>query len=230
MKFIIIAACQAFVESIAQYGVVGRALRSDKIDLQWLNLHDFAGAGGRIDDAPYGGGAGCVIAPEPVEAAIFAAKQSLPDARVVYLDPRGEPLRDRIVRQYADLGSLILLAGRYSGVDERVLETSVDERIQVGECVVSGGELPALMLVDAVSRYVDGVLGSIENAEQDGDASSVAGAPSYTRPRVWQGQEVPGVLLNGNHEAIAEWRAEHAAIVKARRMNKRVSESRRNTA
>lgn len=196
--------------SITDYGVTGRALKQGLWRFDSINPRRFADNKlGYIDDRPFGGGPGMIMMAEPLAAAIEAA-QAVKPGRVVYLSPQGEPLRHGKVAQLAASGSLILLCGRYEGVDERLLQQAVDEEICIGDFVVSGGELPAMMLMDAVLRLVPGVLGDMASAEQDSFADGLLDCPHYTRPVEFQGMAVPPVLRSGNHGLIAAWRLEQA--------------------
>jgi tRNA (guanine37-N1)-methyltransferase len=159
-----------------------------------------------VDDRPYGGGPGMVLKAEPLRQAMELASAMVPSARRVYLAADGEPLTQRKVAEYAGLPALVLVAGRYEGVDERFVEQCIDEPVSVGDVVLSGGELPALMVIDAVARLLPGTLGDAESALQESFSDGLLDWPHYTRPEVWAGQAVPDVLAGGNHAAIARWR------------------------
>ncbi len=201
-------------QSITEYGVTGRAHQQGIWQFRAINPRQFADNKlGYIDDRPFGGGVGMVMMAEPLFKAIECAKQhsgSLKPARVIYLSPQGAPLTHRKVVELSQLDNLILLCGRYEGVDERVLQTSVDEEISIGDFVVSGGELPAMMLMDAVLRFVPDVLGDMDSAIQDSFADGLLDYPHYTRPTEFQGMSVPDVLKSGNHALIAAWRLEQS--------------------
>ena len=201
-------------QSITEYGVTGRAHQQGIWQFRAINPRQFADNKlGYIDDRPFGGGVGMVMMAEPLFKAIECAKQhsgSLKPARVIYLSPQGAPLTHRKVVELSQLNNLILLCGRYEGVDERVLQTSVDEEISIGDFVVSGGELPAMMLMDAVLRFVPDVLGDMDSAIQDSFADGLLDYPHYTRPTEFQGMSVPDVLKSGNHALIAAWRLEQS--------------------
>ncbi|MDK4688994.1 tRNA (guanosine(37)-N1)-methyltransferase TrmD [Kingella negevensis] len=202
-------------ESITEYGVTGRARKQDIWQFAAINPRQFADNKlGYIDDRPFGGGVGMVMMAEPLFCAIQAAKQqfsgSLKNSRVIYLSPQGQSLTHKKVLELSQLDNLVLLCGRYEGVDERVLQTAVDEEISIGDFVVSGGELPAMMLMDAVLRFVPNVLGEIASAEQDSFADGLLDYPHYTRPAEFQGMAVPDILKSGNHALIAEWRLEQS--------------------
>lgn len=209
MRFDVITLFPELVQQLAQDGVVGRAL-DQQYSMQLWNPRDFTTDKHRtVDDRPYGGGPGMVMKPEPLAAVLDAAKAENPQAMRVYLSPQGEPLTQPLVQELAELPGLILLAGRYEGVDERVLTTRIDREISIGDFVVSGGELPAMLLMDAVVRLLPGVLGDVLSAQQDSFSEASEGlldCPHYTRPEEFEGLPVPEVLLSGNHQAIADWR------------------------
>ena len=198
--------------SIVEYGVTGRARKQNLWQFSAINPRQFADNKlGYIDDRPFGGGAGMVMMAEPLCKAVeFAKQSSLQPARVIYLSPQGAPLTHKKVVELSQLNHLVLLCGRYEGVDERVLQSCVDEEISIGDFVVSGGELPAMMLMDAVLRFVPNVLGDMASAEQDSFADGLLDYPHYTRPAEFQGMGVPEVLTSGNHALIAEWRLEQS--------------------
>lgn len=201
-------------QSITEYGVTGRAKQQGLWQFEAVNPRRFADNKlGYIDDRPFGGGPGMIMMAEPVSAAIRYAQaqyQGNGASRVIYLSPQGTPLTHNKAQELAQYGNLVLLCGRYEGIDERVLQTCVDEEICIGDFVVSGGELPAMMLMDAVLRLLPGVLGDMQSAEQDSFADGLLDCPHYTRPAEFQGMSVPDVLLSGNHALIAEWRLEQA--------------------
>ena len=198
--------------SIVEYGVTGRARKQNLWQFSAINPRQFADNKlGYIDDRPFGGGAGMVMMAEPLCKAVeFAKQSSLQPERVIYLSPQGAPLTHKKVVELSQLSHLVLLCGRYEGVDERVLQSCVDEEISIGDFVVSGGELPAMMLMDAVLRFVPNVLGDMASAEQDSFADGLLDYPHYTRPAEFQGMGVPEVLTSGNHALIAEWRLEQS--------------------
>ncbi len=157
-----------------------------------------------MDDRPYGGGPGMVMMPEPIAKAIKSVKAE--HSRVIYLSPQGVPLKAAKARALAQVDHLILLCGHYEGIDERVIESEVDEEISIGDYVLTNGCLSAIVLLDAVIRFVPGVLGHAQAAEQDSFEGGVLDCPHYTQPRVWNGKEVPSILLSGHHQEIAQWR------------------------
>lgn len=199
-------------EALTKFGVSGRAIREGIASLRLWNPRDFTTDRHRtVDDRPYGGGPGMVMMAAPLCAAIRAARAELgAGTRVVYLSPQGRPLTQARVRELAGGGPLVMLAGRYEGIDERVIESDVDEEISLGDYVLSGGELPAMVLADALIRLQPGALGHEHSAAQDSFTAGELDCPHYTRPEVFEGRAVPEVLLTGNHEGIRQWRQEQA--------------------
>jgi tRNA (guanine37-N1)-methyltransferase len=164
------------------------------------------------DDAPYGGGGGMVMKPGPIFEAVESVLGSPPGCPVIYLSPQGRPFTTEIAREFTHYEHIALLCGRYEGIDERVIEHLVTEQISIGDFVVTGGELPALMVIDAVSRFIPGVLGDPDGAMDDSFGDGLLEYPHYTRPEEFRGWEVPPVLLSGNHAQIAEWRHEQSLL------------------
>ena len=194
--------------AITEHGVTGRAVKSGLLQIECWNPRDFTHDKHRtVDDRPYGGGPGMLMMVQPLRDAIHAAKQAAGDgAKVIYLSPQGRKLTQAGVTELATNQKLILVAGRYEGIDERVIQTEVDEEWSIGDYVLSGGELPAMTLIDAVSRQVPGVLGDQASAEQDSFTDGLLDHPHYTRPEVLDGLTVPEALTSGNHEVIRRWR------------------------
>ncbi|WP_439829078.1 tRNA (guanosine(37)-N1)-methyltransferase TrmD [Aeromonas caviae] len=194
--------------AITEHGVTGRAVKSGLLQIECWNPRDFTHDKHRtVDDRPYGGGPGMLMMVQPLRDAIHAAKQAVGDgAKVIYLSPQGRKLTQAGVTELATNQKLILVAGRYEGIDERVIQTEVDEEWSIGDYVLSGGELPAMTLIDAVSRLVPGVLGDQASAEQDSFTDGLLDHPHYTRPEVLDGLTVPEALTSGNHEVIRRWR------------------------
>ena len=213
MKIQAITLFPEMFDSITGYGVTGRALQQGLWRFEAVNPRRFADNKlGYIDDRPFGGGPGMIMMAPPIYDAIEAARTQTQSGRgrVIYLSPQGAPLTHAKAAGLAQLSDLILLCGRYEGIDERLLQSSVDEEIGIGDFVVSGGELPAMMLMDAVLRLVPGVLGDVRSAEQDSFSDGLLDCPHYTRPTEFQGMAVPEVLRSGNHGLIAEWRLEQS--------------------
>lgn len=198
--------------AVSEYGVTGRAVVQGQLKLSLCNPRDYATDRHRtVDDRPYGGGPGMLMMVAPLEQAIAQARREVGEAtRVVYLSPQGRRLDHAKAVELAGLDALILIAGRYEGVDERLLEAEVDEELSIGDYVLSGGELAAMVVVDAVCRQLPGVLGHELSAQQDSFAEGLLDCPHYTRPELYAGQRVPEVLLSGNHELIRRWRLKQA--------------------
>jgi tRNA (guanine37-N1)-methyltransferase len=208
VRFDFVTLFPGMVLHAAGQGVAGRAIDRGIVDLKVWDPRDFTHDRYRtVDDRPYGGGPGMVMKVEPLRAAIRAARSdsALP-ARVVYLSPQGRLLRQADVLRFAECPRLLLVAGRYEGIDERLIVAEVDEEWSIGDYVLTGGELPALVLFDAVVRLLPGVLGHGESALQDSHMKGLLDCPHYTRPEDLDGARVPDVLLSGNHEAIRRWR------------------------
>jgi len=199
-------------DAITEYGVTGRAIRNGLIEFHKWNPRDFTHDRHRtVDDRPYGGGPGMLMMVQPLRDAIKAAKQSAgDDAHVIYLSPQGRKLDQAGVRELSTHKSLVLIAGRYEGIDERLIESDIDEEWSIGDFVLTGGELPAMTLIDAVARFIPGVLGHNQSAEQDSFSDGLLDCPHYTRPEVLDDKSVPKVLLSGNHEHIRQWRMQQS--------------------
>lgn len=198
------------------HSLAGRALEGGRWRLDAVNIRDFApGRHRSVDDTPFGGGAGMVLRPDVVDAALAPVDDGRP---LVFLTPRGAPLTQAMVRRFAAGPGVVLLCGRYEGVDQRVIEARGMEEVSVGDYVLSGGELAAMVLLDACVRLLPGVMGAAESAEEESFADGLLEYPHYTRPADWQGRAVPEVLLSGHHGAVAAWRrAEAERITRARR-------------
>ena len=194
--------------AVTDYGITGRAVREGLLSFHSWNPREFTHDRHRtVDDRPYGGGPGMLMKIQPLRDAIHAAREEAPGkACVVYLSPQGERLDQQVVESLASQDSLILVAGRYEGVDERLISTEVDREVSLGDFVLSGGELAAMAVIDAVTRLIPGALGHAQSAEQDSFADGLLDCPHYTRPEVYEGQAVPDVLLGGHHEQIRRWR------------------------
>lgn len=207
MRIDVISIFPQMFGAIAGDGVTGRAMREGILALRVWNPRDYAQGNYRsVDDRPYGGGPGMVMRPEPLALAIGAARAAQPQARTIYLSPQGRRLDHAGVVELAARPGMVLLCGRYEGVDERVLESDVDEEWSLGDYVLSGGELAAMVLIDAVARQLPGALGDEDSAEQDSFVAGLLDCPHYTRPEEYAGRRVPEVLLSGDHEQIRRWR------------------------
>jgi tRNA (guanine37-N1)-methyltransferase len=212
MRIEVVTLFPEFVTEAVRVGVLGRAIERGRVTVNASSPREFAQDAHRsVDDRPYGGGPGMVMMIEPSRTAIRAAKARLPEgSRSIYLAADGERLTQAKARELAGLPGLMLLAGRYEGVDERLIESEIDESVSIGDYVLSGGELPALVLIDAMVRLLPGVLGDDESALQDSFVAGLLDWPHYTRPEVFEGREVPQVLTGGNHAAIRRWRTKQA--------------------
>lgn len=211
MRFDILTLFPAMFSSPFQQSILAKAIEKGLIEVRTVNIRDFAMDKHQVvDDAPYGGGQGMVMKVEPIARAIEQVKLGNPSVRTVYLTPEGKRFNQETARELSSRSHLILLCGRYEGVDERVRELLVDEEISIGDYVLTGGELAAMVLIDAVSRFLPGVLGSDRSAEEDSFIGSLLEYPQYTRPPSFRGYEVPEVLLSGNHQAISWWRRKEA--------------------
>jgi tRNA (guanine37-N1)-methyltransferase len=213
LRIDIVTLFPAMVAPVLEASVLGRARARGLVDIRVANLRDYAEGKHRVtDDYPFGGGGGMILKPEPLFAAVEALRT--PEARVILMDPRGRVFTQALAWELAAARHLILLAGRYEGVDERVRERLVDDAISIGDYVLSGGELPALVVTDAVVRLVPGVLGGGEGAaRRESFVEGLLEPPQYTRPEVFRGARVPAVLLSGDHARIARWRRVQALYV-----------------
>ncbi|MBO2633845.1 tRNA (guanosine(37)-N1)-methyltransferase TrmD [Shewanella algae] len=200
--------------AVTDFGVTGRAVKNGLLEVQTWNPRDFThDRHNTVDDRPYGGGPGMLMMVQPLRDAIHAAKAAAGEgAKVIYLSPQGRKLTQQGVSELAQSSKLILVCGRYEGIDERIIQTEVDEEWSVGDYVLTGGELPAMTLIDSVSRLVPGVLGKQASAEQDSFSDGLLDCPHYTRPECLDGLDVPAVLLSGNHEEIRRWRLQQSLI------------------
>ena len=193
---------------VLQSGITGRAIKEKLLQLDCWNPRDFAFDKHKsVDDRPYGGGPGMVMMAEPLQAAIHAAKTAAPKKpRVIYLSPQGKAFNQAAAAEFAAENALVLVAGRYEGVDERLIEQEIDEEWSIGDYVLSGGELAALVMIDAVTRLIPGAVGDIDSVSQDSLTTGLLKYPQYTRPEDFSGAKVPEVLLSGHHQLINRWR------------------------
>ncbi len=214
MRFDVISLFPEMFDAITKHGITSRAFDKKIYVLNVINPRDFTQDNHKtVDDRPYGGGPGMVMLAEPLSQAINAARVLNVGAKVIHLSPRGKPLTHEKVMQLSRQQGLILLASRYEGVDERLLDALVDEEISIGDYVLSGGELPAMALIDAVVRQLPGVLGDADSAIEDSFVNGLLDYPHYTRPEVFNEQKVPEVLLSGNHAKIREWRLKQSLLL-----------------
>ena len=211
MRFDILTLFPNMFFSPLQESILGKAIEKGLIQIQTVNIRDFALDKHQVvDDTPYGGGQGMVMKVEPIARAIESVKSQNPSAWTIYLTPQGKPFDQDSARKLSLQPHLVLLCGRYEGVDERVRELFIDEEISIGDYVLTGGELAAMVLIDTVSRFIPGVLGSDRSAEEDSFFNSLLEYPQYTRPFNFRGSGIPEVLLSGNHSAISLWRRKEA--------------------
>ena len=214
MKIALISLFPEMFAALTDYGISGRAVNQGLVEIANFNPRDYTEDRHQtVDDRPYGGGPGMVMMIEPLRRAIAAARHWVDDSSlVVYLSPQGKVLDQSAVSGFTQRQSIILIAGRYEGIDERLIEAEVDEEWSIGDYVLSGGELPAMVLVDAMIRQLPGALGHTESAQQDSFADGLLDCPHYTRPEDYQGRVVPEVLLSGNHENIRRWRLQQSLV------------------
>ncbi len=226
MQFGVVTLFPEMFQSVETQGVVGRAIQNGLVSVDCWNPRDFTVDKHRtVDDRPYGGGPGMLMKIQPLQDAIGKAKKSIGSncpassstesssadrVKTIYLSPQGVKLDHRKAAELASLDALICVCGRYEGVDERLIESEIDEEISIGDFVLSGGELAAMVLIDAVARLVPGVLGHSESAQQDSFVDGLLDCPHYTRPEEFMGKKVPDVLLSGNHQEISRWRLQQS--------------------
>jgi tRNA (guanine37-N1)-methyltransferase len=212
VRFDLITLFPDMIRVFAEQGVIGRAFRRGLAQLHFWNPRDYTRDVHRtVDDRPYGGGPGMLMKPEPLAQVIEVVRDAAaPGTKLIYLSPQGRRFDQQAAQKLAGLPGLILLAGRYEGIDERIIETQVDEEWSIGDYVLSGGELAAMVMMDAIVRLRPGVLGDADSARQDSYMDGLLDCPHYTRPEEFAGLRVPGVLLGGDHAAIARWRLQEA--------------------
>jgi tRNA (guanine37-N1)-methyltransferase len=213
MKFFTISIFPGMFERMWDYGIVSRAILRQQVSAVAIDLRDFAPDRHRTtDDRPFGGGAGMVMKPEPLAAAIRWAKDHAPDARCVLMSPQGRKFTQHVAHELSGCPGIILVCGRYEGIDERIGSNYIDEEISIGDYILTGGEMAAMVIMDAVIRLIPGALGSEESAEKDSFENQLLEHAHFTRPRSFEGEDVPEVLLSGNHRAIDTWRLESSLI------------------
>lgn len=211
MRIDVVSLFPEMIRELAGYGILRRAVDQGLLDLQTWNPRDFARDRHRsVDDRPYGGGPGMVMQVGPLCDSIRAARKQAGSSPVIYLSPQGRQFDQRTAQRFAGLAGLILVSGRYEGVDERAIELEVDEEWSIGDYVLTGGELPVMVVIDAVTRLLPGALGDGESAQQDSFMQGLLDYPHYTRPEFTNGLRVPDVLLGGNHADIVRWRNKQA--------------------
>lgn len=205
MKFSILTLFPEMFSALSE-SIIGKAKEKELIDIELINIRDFSkDKHKKVDDTPYGGGAGMIIRPDVVYDAYKSIKNE--NAKVIYLSPQGKKLNQAKVQELSKESHLILLCGHYEGIDQRVIDEIVDEEISIGDYVLTGGEIPAMVLIDSVSRYVEGVL-SKESTEEESFSNGLLEYPQYTRPEIFLGKEIPEILKSGHHENINKWRKE----------------------
>jgi len=214
MKIALITLFPEMFEALTDYGVSGRAVSQGLLEISSFNPRDYTeDRQATVDDRPYGGGPGMVLIIEPLRRAISAARTWIDgNPVVVYLSPQGKVLDQAAVNGFATQQSIILIAGRYEGIDERLIQLEVDEEWSIGDYVLSGGEIPAMVMLDALIRQLPGALGHCDSASQDSFADGLLDCPHYTRPDCYQGLSVPDVLLSGDHEKIRRWRLQQSLL------------------
>lgn len=205
MKIDILTLFPDFFQSLLNYSVIGRAIDKKLLEINCVNIRDFSNdKHKKVDDYPFGGGPGMVMKPEPIYDAIKSVKDK--DSRIIYLSPQGKRLSQEIVNDLSTKKKLVLLCGHYEGIDNRIIENYVDEEISIGDYVLTGGEIPAMVLVDCITRLLPGVLSSEDSYTDESHYDGLLEYPQYTRPREFNGFTVPDILLSGDHEKIANWR------------------------
>lgn len=213
MKFEILTLFPGMFSGPMNDSIIGRGIERGLIELNLWNIRDFAFDRHRtVDDSPYGGGAGMVMKVEPLFTCIEKVKSQRPAAKVLLTSPRGVPFTQKMAQELAELPELIIVCGRYEGVDERVTELCIDQEVSIGDFVLTGGELAAMTIVDAVGRLLPGVLGCDDSAREESFTEGLLEYPQYTRPPEFKGLTVPDVLLSGNHGEIAKWRRNQAIV------------------
>ncbi|MFP4456277.1 MAG: tRNA (guanosine(37)-N1)-methyltransferase TrmD [Clostridia bacterium] len=226
MKISILTIFPEYVISCLDYSIIGKAINNNLVEVDVINIRDYALDKHKMtDDSPYGGGAGMIMKPEP----IFNAFDDIePDFHSILMTPQGKRLNQEKVISLSEHNHIVILCGHYEGIDQRVRDKLIDEEISIGDYVLTGGELPAIILVDAISRYIPGVLGNEESLIEESFVNDLLEYPHYTRPRSYRGMEVPEVLLSGNHQLIAKWRKEKS-INKTKEVRKDLLEKNKNS-
>ncbi len=211
MNFNVMTLFPEALETMLSFGVIGRAIKDKRINVRYFNPRDWSdNKHRRVDDRPFGGGAGMLMMYDPLYRTLMAIKAQDTDTRVIYLSPQGQPLQQARCNHMATMNSITLLCGRYEGVDQRFIDQHVDQELSLGDYVISGGELAAAVVIDAVSRQLKGVLGDESSAQSDSFMQGYLGYPQYTRSEILGQSGVPDVLLSGDHKKIARWRATQA--------------------
>jgi tRNA (guanine37-N1)-methyltransferase len=213
MKFVVLTIFPEMFDLFWGHGIIRRAIDQKKISASTLNIRDFAEDKHQVtDDRPYGGGSGMVMKPEPMAGAIRAANRKCPSAKTVLLSTQGRVFNQALANELASFEGLVLVCGRYEGIDERISHDLIDDEISIGDYVLTGGELAAMVVIDAVTRQIPGILGGEDAAEKDSFSNGLLEHAHYTRPHVFEGKAVPEILLSGHHEEIENWRVESAML------------------
>lgn len=213
MNFVALTIFPEMFNPFREHGIIRRAIEQNKIRVSALDIRNFAQGKHRVtDDRPYGGGCGMVMKPEPLAAAIRAATKNAPSSKKILLTPQGRRFDSNVAQELTLSDGLILICGRYEGIDERICLDFIDDEISIGDYVLTGGELAAMVVIDAVTRLIPGILGGKESAEKDSFSDSVLKYAQYTRPRSFEGHDVPEILLSGDHKNIENWRLETSLI------------------
>lgn len=213
MNFVALTIFPEMFNPFREHGIIRRAIEQNKIRVSALDIRNFAQGKHRVtDDRPYGGGCGMVMKPEPLAAAIRAASKNAPSSKKILLTPQGRRFDSNVAQELTLSDGLILICGRYEGIDERICLDFIDDEISIGDYVLTGGELAAMVVIDAVTRLIPGILGGKESAEKDSFSDSVLKYAQYTRPRSFEGHDVPEILLSGDHKNIENWRLETSLI------------------
>lgn len=193
------------IETYTQNGIIGRAVKNGILNINYVNLRDFSeDKHKKVDDYPYGGGPGMLLKPEPLYNAIMHVKKD--NSYIIYLSPKGNTFTQQKAAEYSKYEHIIFIVGHYEGIDQRIIDMFVDEEVSIGDYVLTSGELPALVMVDTISRYIPGVLGSEESIVEESHSSEFLEYPQYTRPEEFMGHKVPDIIISGNHEKIKAWR------------------------
>ncbi|EET61697.1 tRNA (guanine-N(1)-)-methyltransferase [Marvinbryantia formatexigens DSM 14469] len=218
MKFHVLTLFPEMIENGLHTSITGRAIEKGILSLNTVNIRDFAGnKHGKVDDYPYGGGAGMVMQAEPVYGAYKSIEeQAGRKLRTIYLTPQGQTFHQKMAEEFSREDELVFLCGHYEGIDERVLQEIVTDFVSIGDYVLTGGELPAMVMIDTISRLVEGVLNNESSAETESFQDSLLEYPQYSRPEVWRGRAVPPVLLSGHHANVEKWRREQSVLRTAR--------------
>ncbi len=213
MNFVVLTIFPEMFDPFWAHGIIRRAIEHKKIFTSTVNIRDYAQDRHQVtDDRPYGGGSGMVMKPEPLAGAIRAASSKIPAAGTVLLTPQGRVFNQNMAGELASFDGLVLICGRYEGIDERICHDLIDYEISIGDYVLTGGELAAMIIIDAVTRLIPGALGAEDAAENDSFSNGLLEHAHYTRPRIFEGKEVPGVLLSGHHREIERWRLESSLM------------------